>query len=67
MIAEHYRPDGSLAYGYWCARCGAPGVNMLASGHGIGKCEANPDLVDQLREVNSAEAERLRAEKRSVA
>lgn len=53
MAEEHIRPDGSLAQGYFCARCGAPGVNMYATGHGFGKCEPNPDLVQQLMKANS--------------
>lgn len=53
MPEEHRRPNGDLAQGYYCARCGAPGVNMLATGHGPGKCEANPGLVEELRKINS--------------
>ncbi|HEX3525135.1 MAG TPA: hypothetical protein VHT52_23980 [Stellaceae bacterium] len=52
MSAEHHRPDGSLMQGYFCSRCGEGGVNMLASGHGPGKCEPNPTLVARLREIN---------------
>jgi hypothetical protein len=39
--------------GYFCSRCGAGGVNMMASGHGEGKCEPNPDLVAELRRANA--------------
>lgn len=50
--AEHYREDGTLAQGYYCSRCGAPGVNMLASGHGHGRCPPNPELIAKLRKMN---------------
>jgi hypothetical protein len=52
MPAEHYRPDGSLAQGYYCSTCGASGVNMYATGHGEGKCVPNPELVKKLVEAN---------------
>lgn len=59
MPAEHYRPDGTLAQGYFCPRCGAAGVNMLGSGHGVGKCEPNPVLVERLRQANKQERDRV--------
>ena len=49
----HKRPNGDLMEGYFCARCGAGGVNMLASGHGEGHCNPNPTLVAELRRVNA--------------
>lgn len=52
-MTEHFRPDGSLAQGYYCARCGAPGLGMMGSDrHGIGKCLANPLLVADLYRAN---------------
>lgn len=56
MPAEHYRRrvDGKviLCQGYYCARCGFSGVNMIASGHGEGLCERNPVLVEELDRLN---------------
>jgi len=60
-MIEHRRPDGALAQGYFCARCGAAGVNMLASGHGEGKCEADPELVEELMEANKPAAAYFKA------
>lgn len=54
MPAEHYRPNG-LAQGYYCTTCGAGGVNMVGTGHGVGICEPNPELVAELRNLNSGE------------
>lgn len=54
MPAEHYRPNG-LAQGYYCTTCGAGGVNMVGTGHGVGICEPNPELVAELRKLNSGE------------
>lgn len=48
---EHRRPDGSLAQGYYCARCGQP-TGMM----GHTRCDANPDLVRQLDLANAAKA-----------
>ncbi len=53
----HKRPNGDLMEGYFCARCGEGGINMLASGHGEGHCNPNPTLVAELRKAN-AEVER---------
>jgi hypothetical protein len=50
MPAEHKRPDGSWAQGYYCMRCGAAGLNLYGSGHE--KCPLNPELVKQLIEAN---------------
>ena len=47
------RPNGDLMEGYFCSRCGEGGVNMLASGHGVGHCEPNPTLVAELRKANA--------------
>ena len=49
----HKRPNGDLMEGYFCSRCGEGGVNMLASGHGVGHCEANPTLIAELRRANA--------------
>ncbi len=49
----HKRPNGDLMEGYFCARCGEGGVNMLASGHGEGHCDPNPTLVAELRRANA--------------
>lgn len=49
-MSEHMRPEG-LSQGYFCFRCGDV-TNMVASGHGEGKCEPNPELVRQLVELN---------------
>lgn len=56
-MSEHYRPVSGrtdtreLAQGYWCARCGEGGLNML--GHHAAVCEPNPELVHLLQIVNS--------------
>ena len=52
MPTEHFRPGGQIAQGYYCCRCGAPGVNMYATGHGQGLCEANVPLVRELDRAN---------------
>ena len=49
----HRRPNGDLMEGYFCSRCGEGGVNMLASGHGEGRCDPNPTLVAELRRTNA--------------
>lgn len=58
MPAEHVRrkEDGTLGLyqGYYCARCGQGGVNMVAAGHGPGKCEPNLELVRELENLNKA-------------
>ena len=48
---EHYRPNGNLAQGYYCVRCGSP-ANMMGTGHGEGECESNPKLIEQLKKAN---------------
>jgi hypothetical protein len=58
MPAEHFRPDGSLAQGYFCLLCGASGVNMYGTDHGHGKCEPNPELVKALLEANNRPAQK---------
>ncbi len=49
MPAEHlrYKEDGTvgLYQGYYCMNCGVGGVNMVGSGHGLGKCKPNQELV----------------------
>jgi hypothetical protein len=66
MPAEHYRPDGTLAQGYYCNRCGEPcalyGQHIGALPHhprysgGEGgpywDCLPNPELVRQCRAAN---------------
>lgn len=49
---EHYRPNGNLSQGYFCSRCGAAGMNMYGTGHGVGKCESNGELVIALQKAN---------------
>lgn len=44
------RPEG-LSQGYFCIRCGMHS-NMYGTGHGVDKCEPNPELVSVLRELN---------------
>ena len=51
MPAEHYGPNGELRQGYFCYRCGKS-CNMVGTGHGEGKCEPNPELVNQLIKAN---------------
>lgn len=50
MPAEHNSPEG-LRQGYFCYRCGLT-CNMMATGHGEGKCEPNPERVKVLLELN---------------
>jgi len=63
---EHYRPKlankkGGYYQGYYCGRCGAPGLSMMGSRkHGSGICLSNPKLVKMLEEANTPEAERKR-------
>ena len=52
MGMEHRRPNGGLSQGYFCSRCGAAGMNMYGTGHGVGKCESNGKLVKQLMAAN---------------
>lgn len=63
MPAEHYRPDG-LYQGYFCQTCGSAGVNMYGqsafSDHGPGYCKPNPELVAQIRNLNTIEAQAKR-------
>jgi len=63
MPAEHYRPDG-LYQGYYCLHCGSAGANMLGqsafSDHGPGHCKPNPELVEQIRSLNTVEAQAKR-------
>lgn len=51
---EHMRPEG-LSQGYFCARCGAPGINMYGTGHGPGQCDINAELVKELFDLNRPE------------
>jgi len=58
MPAEHlrYKEDGTvgLYQGYYCMNFGVGGVNMVGSGHGLGKCKPNQELVQELEKLNSA-------------
>ena len=52
---QHRRPDGSLAYGWFCSWCGQP-VDMM--GHlryqrEIGECNSNLELVVLLQRANT--------------
>ena len=66
MPAEHYRPKignkkAGYYQGYYCIRCGAPGLSMYDSHrHGSGICLSNPKLVEMLNEANTEEAEKKR-------
>lgn len=66
MPAEHYRPeigDKKAGYyqGYYCSRCGAPGMAMQGNRkHGTGICLSNPLMVAKLVEANTKEAETKR-------
>jgi len=56
---EHRRPDG-LYQGYFCGRCGAPGLNMYGmgvghNGNGEKTCKPNPELVKILLDLNKTE------------
>lgn len=53
---EHNRRTG-VFQGYYCMRCGQPGLNMYGMGKdhpGMGNntCTPNPDLVAELKELN---------------
>lgn len=74
MPTEHYRPKignkkGGYYQGYYCSRCGAPGVSMQGRrDHGIGGgiCLLNPLIVKKLKEANTVEAETKRQFIRSL-
>lgn len=53
MYPEYRKPNGALSQGYYCMNCGNT-TNMVGTGHGDGKCEANPTLVKQLNRANPA-------------
>jgi len=65
-VAEHYRPKignvrSGYYQGYYCGRCGAPGLSMMGSRkHGSGVCLANPMIVEKLNKANTPEAEKKR-------
>lgn len=63
---EHRREDGSLSQGYFCYRCGQVS-NMYNIGHGVDKCEPDPELVDKLLEMNSRPEEEVLVEEIQVA
>jgi hypothetical protein len=53
-MAEHRRPEG-WGRGYFCANCGAGGLNMYGNGHTDGyqfSCVGNPELVLELLRLN---------------
>lgn len=66
MPAEHYRPTvgskkSGYYQGYYCTRCGAPGMGMQGNRrHGRGVCLSNPLMVAKLVEANTKEAETKR-------
>jgi hypothetical protein len=78
MPAEHYRPeigDKKAGYyqGYYCGRCGAPGLSMMGRCTGYntnyeksGVCISNPLMVAKLSEANTVEAETKRKFVRSL-
>lgn len=72
MPAEHYRPKigkqpGGYYSGYYCCRCGKPGVSAYGSrDHGTGICLLNPILVQKLHNANLVEAEQKRQFKRRL-
>ncbi len=57
MPAEHIRPTG-LSQGYFCYTCGQV-TNMVGTGHGEGKCAPNPELVTELKRLNSMNPTKL--------
>jgi len=70
---EHYRPKignkkAGYYQGYYCGRCGAPGLPMMGgrSKHGSGICLSNPKMVALLNKLNTVEAERKRVFKRKL-
>ena len=72
MPAEHYRPTigskkAGYYQGYYCGRCGAPGLAMQGNRrHGSGVCLSNPLMVKKLVEANTVEAETKRQFKRAL-
>jgi len=72
MPAEHYRPrtgnvKGGYYQGYYCGRCGAPGLAEQGNRkHGSGVCLANPLMVQRLQEANTIQAEKKRKYKRAL-
>lgn len=67
---EHYRPKlgnvkGGYYQGYYCGRCGAPGLSMMGrcTGYNNGKsgvCIDNPKMVKILNEANTEKEEAKR-------
>ncbi len=51
MTPEYRNPDGTLSQGYFCPICGKTS-NMVGTGHGLGACRPNPELVAKLVEAN---------------
>lgn len=50
-MPEYNNPDGTLAYGYYCYRCGKT-TNMVGTGHGEEECSSNPKLIQALELAN---------------
>jgi hypothetical protein len=69
---EHYRPKlankkGGYYQGYYCGRCGAPGLSMMGRCTGYntnlersGVCIPNPKMVAILSEANTEKEEAKR-------
>lgn len=53
MPMEHLNEHGQLCQGSYCARCGGP-VAMYGHMNRTPVCEANPELVKKLDEINEA-------------
>ena len=78
MPMEHYRPTigskkSGYYQGYYCGRCGAPGLSMMGRCTGYntnyeksGVCIANPLMVKKLVEANTVKAETKRKFVRSL-
>lgn len=50
---EHYRPNGKLAQGYFCANCGQPAAML---GHAYGQTEMNFTCIRNAKLVGQVEA-----------
>ena len=72
MPMEHYRPKighkkAGYYQGYFCGRCGAPGLSMYGSrDHGSGICVPNPKIVKILTDANTTDEENKREFKRKL-
>lgn len=56
MPAEHKRlnPDGTIGLyqGYYCMRCGKPGMSMYGHRDNDRECKQDQELVKELMELN---------------